>query len=129
MRWFLAALSLVSACRLTEPRVVICNYIMLPAVAVEVTDAQTGRNLTEHAVGILRDGTYTDSLHLHDGSCYGPSEAALRFRCGGYERIGTYEVQVNHEGYRPWSLSGVAVTRDECHVKTVVVSAKLVPAP
>lgn len=129
MRWFLAALSLVSACRLTEPRVVVCSYQMLPAVAVEISDAQTGRTLAAHAVGILRDGTYTDSLQLHDGSCYGPTEAAPRFRCGAYERSGTYEVQVTHEGYRPWSLSGVAVTKDECHVKTVVVSAKLVPAP
>lgn len=129
MRGLLAALWLVSACRLTEPRVVVCSYEMLPAVAVEVSDVQTGRSLTEHAVGMLRDGAYTDSLGLYDGSCYGPKAAAPRFRCGAHERIGTYEVQVHHEGYRPWSLSGVAVSKGECHVNTVAVSAKLTPAP
>jgi hypothetical protein len=42
-----------------------------------------------------------------------------------YERAGTYTVTVEQQGYRPWSRSGVRVTKDECHVRGVSITARL----
>jgi len=42
-----------------------------------------------------------------------------------HERAGTYTVVVTKPGYRDWRASGVRVTRDECHVITVTLTARL----
>lgn len=46
-----------------------------------------------------------------------------------YERAGTYEVTVELAGNRPSRCIGVRVTSDECHVRTVHVTALLQPLP
>jgi hypothetical protein len=43
-----------------------------------------------------------------------------------HERAGVYTVTVRADGYAPWSKSGIDVTRDACHVRTVIVNARLV---
>jgi hypothetical protein len=42
-----------------------------------------------------------------------------------YEKPGTYEVTVQQTGYRLWTRTNVQVTRDECHVQTVSLTALL----
>jgi hypothetical protein len=43
-----------------------------------------------------------------------------------HERAGTYTVSVRADGYAPWTKSGIEVSRDQCHVITVPVTARLV---
>jgi len=116
-------LTLTAACACSEPVVPICDYTVSPAVAVEITDAQSGNTLVEHAIGVVRDGAFTDSLRVCSGL------VANRNRCAAYERIGTYDVEVQHAGYQPWTARGVQVTKGSCHVNTVTLKAALVPAP
>jgi len=113
----------VGACALERP-VTVCEYWVLPAVEVEITDAATGNTLSEYAVGVVRDGAYGDSLRICGST---PAEGASR--CAAYERPGTYEVEVRHAGYEVWSARGVAATKGPCHVNTVALKAQLVRAP
>jgi hypothetical protein len=43
------------------------------------------------------------------------------------ERPGTYDLTVRAPGYRDWTRNGVTVTADECHVRSVAVTARLQP--
>jgi len=101
--------------------VTVCEYWVLPAVKVEITDAATGNTLSSNAVGTVREGTFVDSLQVC-GSM--PADSASR--CGAWERPGTYEVEVRHAGYEVWSARGVTATKGPCHVNTVSLKAQLV---
>jgi hypothetical protein len=46
-----------------------------------------------------------------------------------FERRGVYTVDLQVTGYYPWDTSGIAVSRDECHVRTVNLSAALQQRP
>lgn len=123
MRRLAAGLAVTGMCACSEPVVPICDYTLYPAVSVEITDARSGTTLIDHAVGVVRDGAFSDSLRLC--SVFGASTA----RCGAYERIGTYDVEVQHAGHQPWSAHGVQVSKGTCHVNTVTLKAALIPAP
>lgn len=123
MRRLVGGLAVTAVCACSDPVVPICDYSLPPAVAVEITDAQSGNPLVERASGVVRDGAFTDSLRLCGGSVTG------RTRCGAYERAGTYDVEVQHAGYQSWSVRGVQVSKGSCHVNTVTLKAALVPAP
>lgn len=118
MRWFVGLWTLLPACSREAP-VQVCQYWLVPAVTVEVTDATTGSALTTHAAGFVREGTYSDSLRLCD--YFSPGT-----RCAALERPGTYEVEVTSEGYQAWSTRGVVVTNGSCHVNTVALKAMLI---
>jgi len=49
-------------------------------------------------------------------------------RLNTYEREGTDTITVRRAGYATWTRTGVTVTRDECHVRPVTVTARLQPA-
>lgn len=67
---------------------------------------------------MARMGTTTDtSSGLPDGTY------AL-----AYEKPGTYAVTVEQTGYRLWTRGNVPVTRDECHVQTVSLTAPIQPS-
>lgn len=118
LRWLMGTSVLLSACGPERP-VTLCEYWVLPAVAVEAVDAGTGAALTATAAGIVREGSYTDSLQWCSTGKYPGT------RCGALERPGTYEVEVRHQGYSPWTTRGVVVTMGSCHVNTVILTAKL----
>ena len=66
------------------------------------------------------EGAFSDTL-------VAPAAGASAYGGGVYERPGTYTVAVSHPDYRPWQRTGVAVSRDECHVQTQTVTARLQP--
>jgi hypothetical protein len=123
MRWFLGLLTLLVACSRAAP-VEVCQYWLLPAVTVEVTDELTGNRLTSNVTGFVRDGVYNDSLRFW--GCNATNPGTL---CAALERPGAYDVEVTSVGYQTWSTRGVVVTKGSCHVNTVALKAKLVRAP
>jgi hypothetical protein len=98
---------------------VICLDYAAPSLAVSAFDATTGAS----AVGALvtaSDGGYFDSARV---SPYGPSVGLA------YERPGTYLVTVSKAGYGDVQMSGVRVSRGDCHVVTTRLSFDLQPIP
>ena len=88
-----------------------------PAVSVDVRDSIAGAPAGRGARIIARDGAFADTAK-HTSQYEGPYALAR-------ERAGTYTVTVEQDGYRLWSRGGVRVTRDECHVRTVSLVARL----
>ena len=74
------------------------------AVVITVLDSTTGTSVAEGARGFVRDGTYADSLRpITTG-------AATTVLVGG-NKVGTYEVTTERNGYREWDLKNVQVTQ------------------
>lgn len=88
-----------------------CTSIMVPALMVDVVDSTTNAPAGSGARIIATDGAYADTT-TGGGALAG-------------ERPGLYTVTVEQEGYRTWSRSGIRVTRDECHVRTERIVARL----
>ena len=103
-----------------------CTADVRPAVIVEIRDARTAAALAYDARGVIRDGAYVDSLTPYESST--ADQRDLFSRQAGYERPGTYTVEVQRVGYRAWTTSGVRVTKGVCHVDTQRVRADLLPA-
>ncbi len=102
-----------------------CTASIEPAVTVTVFDARTGLPAAEGATATLTDGAFTETMQpsTFDGN------GTLTGLQGASERAGTYTVRVTKPGYTAFERSGVAVTRNECHVNTVRLRADLVPVP
>jgi hypothetical protein len=96
---------------------VACSADARPAVSVDVRDSITGAPAGRGARIVARDGDFADTAR-YPSEYEGPYGLAR-------ERAGTYTVTVEQAGYRPWSRGGVRVTRDECHVRTVLLPARL----
>ena len=96
----------------------ICTTEARPAVSVDVRDSTTGAPAVRNAIIVASLGAFADtaSSSIFDGP-YGLA----------HERPGTYTVTVQKQGYRQWSLSGVRVTKGECHVRTASLVARLQP--
>lgn len=120
------ALSAVVLAGCTNPfGEVSCTASVEPAVVVEIRDARTGAAIAAGARGAVRDGLYLDSLRPYASS--GTFPDGLYSRRAADERPGTYVVEVQHLGYRPWMATGVQVDRGECHVGTRTLRAALEP--
>lgn len=91
-----------------------CTDEARPALDVTVTSAATGAPLV--ATVVVRDGAFADSM-----STAGPYFYSL------LERAGTYDVTVRAAGYATWTRPDVRVTKDQCHVKTAHLDARLTP--
>ena len=111
-------LPLLSAC--TSPNDVICTDIALPAIAVIVRDSVSGSFGGNGATATAVDGSFSDTNGFP--ADYGQPEHPIGL---AHERAGIYSVTVTKATYKSWSASGVRVTRDECHVKTVTLNARL----
>ena len=94
-----------------------CTDEARPGLRVAVVDSLTNANVSGDARVIAREGAYADTAHFRAplDSPYWLAE----------EREGTYTVTVEQEGYRLWSRSGIKVTGDRCHVRTVTLTARL----
>jgi hypothetical protein len=91
---------------------------------VEVRDSVTGEPAAVGARLVARDGAYADtSKQLPD-----PYTDPLVLHAAG-ERAGWYDVSVKKAGYSDWRRTPVRVTKDDCHVRTVRLAARLQPAP
>lgn len=113
----LAGIVVMAACD-GDP-IVACTQQAVPGIAVSVQDSVSGAPAGRGARIIAKDGAFADTARAT--STYdGPYPLAV-------ERSGTYTVTVEQQGYRAWSRSGVSVTRDQCHVRTAAVTARLQP--
>ena len=104
----------VSACNLVPGA---CTTEAVPAVSVDVRDMITNTPAGRGARIIARDGAFADTADF-TGSYDGPYGVA-------HERAGTYTVTVEQQGYNVWSQTGLNVSRGECHVRTVSLTARL----
>lgn len=98
-----------------------CTDEARPTLSVEVRDARTGAPAAQGARGIIREGTYSDSLRA--------ATETLLFAQNTCERPGTYDVTVEKAGYLAWTERGVQVAADACHVCSRTITARLEPAP
>ena len=97
-----------------------CAAALSPAVIVTARDSATRANLVVGTRGTVSSGTYVDSLRVVNDS----------FLWGGFP-LGTYQVTVEHQGYRQWVRSGVRVIeRTDCGMPVSAhVTALLQPSP
>ena len=95
-----------------------CTTQAVPGIMVQVLDSLTGAPAGRNARIIARAGTVADTANFTEFD--GPYPLA-------FERSGTYAVTVEQQGYRLWSRTGIRVTKDECHVRTVSLTARLQP--
>jgi hypothetical protein len=97
-----------------------CAAPYSPAVIVTPLDSGTRTNVAVGTRGAVSSGTYVDSLRVvYDSILWGGAQ------------LGTYQVTVEHAGYRQWVRSGVQVTeRTDCGMPVSVrVTALLQPSP
>ena len=89
-------------------------------ITVEVVDGAGRTPLADGSTLTLTDDSYVETVtETFDG----------RSLSGAWERPGTYDVRVDREGYAPWRTAQVAVAADECHVRTVTLTASMVALP
>ena len=117
------ALGLVACAVPSDPNIA-CTTQLVPGVSVTITDSVTGTvSGIANAWATAREGTYSDSAV----AVMLPTQLIVNL---AGERAGTYVVSVGATGYKTQSTSGVTVVRaDACHVKTVLINARLVRAP
>lgn len=100
-----------------------CTDILVAGLEVEVRDAVTGEPAAFGARGEIRDGSYVEMLQVEGFGTIDTATALMLV--GAWERPGVYSVVVRKEGYRDWTVSGIVVEADACHVLRVVVQAAL----
>ena len=101
----------------------VCTLDARPAVEVEVREAGSDQFIADVARGVVREGTFIDSLRVVG---YIGTDPALPTTLGAaYERVGTYEVHLEAEGHASWDTAGVAADFDGCHVRTAKLIARL----
>ena len=99
----------------------VCTLEARPAIDLEIRDSLTSAPIAENAVARVLDGAFGDSLRL----CRQTNTGVWISRCGPYERAGTYDVLVMHASHQFWSVHGVRVSRDACHVRTVTLQVRM----
>jgi hypothetical protein len=100
-----------------------CTTSVEPGLVVRVLEDATGAPAAHGASGLAVDDEYREVLRNPT-----PDDPAAPFLYGADEREGTYVVSVTKDGYQPWIRAGVRVTAGECHVRTVTLETRLVPA-
>jgi len=93
----------------------------LPAFDLEIRDSVTSAPIAETAVATVLNGPFVDSLPL----CEQTSGGVWLSRCGPDERAGTYDILVIHPNHQSWSVHGVFVPHDACHVQTVRLQIRM----
>src|SRR6476659_1059026 len=84
----------------------ICAAYMHRAIEVEVRDAQSDAPIAQDATGEIVDGDQHTPLEI---VAYENDSPASAYLLGAYGPAATYDVTVSHDGYQPWSMSGVKV--------------------
>ena len=125
MRWTtcLLVLPLANAC--SEPGACLLN--IEPGVEVEVRDAVSDDFLSVVPLGVVREGTYQDSLRIQSTTIDVPPRVVTL--AAADERTGRYTVHLEAEGYEAWDTAGVRATEGSCHVETARFIARLIPTP
>lgn len=114
VKWSLLA-GLVAACGIVGPQS--CPSLGRPSVQLSVHNAATGEAIAG-APAVIRDGAFADSVTTNTAG------AAVFV----FDRAGTYDVQVEKEGFKTWQRSDVVVELNNCgHAETANLDADLVP--
>src|SRR5262245_25348558 len=101
----------------------ICTTEMRRAIEVEVRDAASNEYIAGVTRGVVRDGSFVDSLRVVGE--IGGDPALSTILGGADERPGIYAVSLEADGWESWDTTGVVVASDACHVRTVSFTAKL----
>lgn len=113
-----AAATTLLGCSVFDP--LDCTTEARPAITVAVLDSVTNEPVGEGGTITATNGTTVYSAVTHD-DYPGPYQLA-------HEKAGQFTVAVEMSGYARWSRDDVRVTRDECHVRTVSLTALLQPS-
>jgi hypothetical protein len=116
------ALALAAACSNPQtPVIAYCAATRPVAVEVTVLDSISGASLADGAYGSARVGAEVDSLRLSS------PPPVLQ----GGTKLGTYDLTVEHPGYREWTRTGVVVSQQGTCGNPVPVAlvARLQPVP
>lgn len=109
------ALVAASACKWGE----LCTLEARPGITVTIVDAATGSPVEGDVTVIATDGSYTETVNV-------PVLAGgARVAWLAEERGGRYRVEVQAPEYALWVAPFVRVTEDDCHVRTVDLTARL----
>lgn len=96
-----------------------CTREARPGISVTILDSATSAPAGSSSRIVARDGLVADSVPSQwTAASDGPFGLA-------YERPGSYILTITKTGYRDWTKSGIVVTADQCHVRTVPVTALL----
>ena len=101
----------------------VCTQEFRQGVVVYVKDSLTGAGVASGASLVVREGFFKDSAALPNSR---PELNDVALAAAG-ERAGTYQLTVTRPGYATWSRSNVTVTKNQCHVNTIVLTALLQP--
>ena len=117
--------SLVVGCKEGVTPARICTTEARAGIQVEVRDAASGMPAADSVTAYAQDGLFVDTLRTFPVV---PPQGALTLT-GVYERPGVYAVVIMKPGYRDWIHANVVVNKDECHVITVHLDARLERTP
>jgi hypothetical protein len=101
----------------------ICTLELRAGLLVDVKDSLTNAGVASGASLVVREGSFKDSVAFPSSR---PDLDALPLVAAG-ERAGTYQITVSKPGYATWTRSNVRVTKGECHVNPVRLTARLQP--
>lgn len=103
--------------------VIFCTTSIEPGIVVEVRDAISDAPIAEHAIVVITDGAYQETLIVTGFD--GPDSSSANSLSGAYERPGVYDIKLSLFGYESWSRSQVEVESGICHVNTVTFTVRL----
>lgn len=95
----------------------VCTLEARAGLTVDVRDSVTNAPAGRGSIIVARSGSAADTSR-DTGVFDGPYGLV-------YERAGTYSLTVLQKGYRLWSRSDILVTKGDCHVNGVAVTARL----
>ena len=99
-----------------------CDAILKAGIALTIVDGVTGSPIEGEVTVIVTEGSYSETVNPP----FFPPGARTAILAA--ERPGTYRVEVHAVGYLPWVMSSIRVSRDDCHVETVALTARLTRA-
>ena len=102
-----------------------CTEELRNGLNINFGDRVTGERLSCAAV-IATDGDFTTTVHR--GCDENGDKGETLIAEGLYERPGTYDITVMHEGYVEWQGKDVVIQADQCHVQPTYIGVFLEPA-
>jgi hypothetical protein len=118
----ITAFSLASfiSCKDDPVEPVVCTTEYVYGLEIVLIDSETGGPTGLGTIAVITDGDYEERALCEDRGPLGVAAVAAG------ERAGNYDITVDAEGYEAWTRGNVRVTADECHVKTVRITAELI---
>ena len=105
-----------------------CTAEMVWAISVEMRPGFAEPPARKEAFGVVRDGSYLDSLRVFYWTEAGDSVDKVFLHAAG-QRDGIYDVTVRRSGFQTWDTTGVRVRDDGCHPITAELRVTLRRAP